>query len=664
MGVARRVLWAFILTSAVALNMSARSRFQGYVSQGGQRHQNSGIFAITRSGSTQTNPYSQQSYPNATVTVCQAGLDCIADPTKRATIYSNVTGTVLANPFTATSTGYFSFFGDFTSCDLRFSGGGISTPFTWAGFTVGGGGGATSTVAPPPSGGDDYAAIQAVVNTVGAAGGTIDICGTYLFSQELQIPAGLTHKLTIRGCGAFYGTPFIGTVFKATAPMRSVLAVLSGSHDFYDVILDANHLATNSMLWSGTSFSYFYRVYTVNAVVHGIKSDALFLNQDNKLDMCAFQNNGTTYATSGIIAQLIYGATIAITGTATTTSGNSVVTIVGGPDLTTLPIHIGSVLRVGSVMGTSFYGAIASVTATTITLQPVSGGNTPSITAAGQQFAIGVGDGVHEDRAGTNGACIFVDCISRYNGNANYFFNSLYGNTLIHGQSDFANLAAYEYGSTGPVLGTVIDHVYSEGNAVDHLLIAVNDLDIRDPTPNSSIFMLNDTAIGQTGTITRNGQVEQIGVGVHNNFGINVQNLAGQLQVRFLGELWGTFASSQISKLNAPPVVFTNLPAITAGVGFGAAAAGVLVASPLYLLLDTPNAQNTNTSMSVNVEANSTGTDLGASFSTISQNIGGVTINRTGIFLMNRTTGARVNWDTTTIPAGKFVFVRVDGMFR
>lgn len=145
MGVARRAVWTLICVCVLAaLNLSARTRFWGYVTQGGQRHQNVGIYAITRAGATQTNPYTQQSYPNATVTVCQLGLDCVADPTKRATIYSDVAGTTLTNPFAATNTGLFTFYGDFTSCDLRFSGGGITIPFTWPGFTVGGGGGGTS----------------------------------------------------------------------------------------------------------------------------------------------------------------------------------------------------------------------------------------------------------------------------------------------------------------------------------------------------------------------------------------------------------------------------------------------------------------------------------------------------------------------------------------
>jgi hypothetical protein len=530
------------------------------------------------------------------------------------------------------------------------------------------GGGATLTsvyLAPAPSGGDDYATIQALLTSIGITGGAIWFpAGVYLFSQELQIPSGLTHKLALVGSGAVYDGGVTGTVFKATASMRSVLAVLSSGVDIDDIQIDANRTATNGMYWDGASLCRFRRVYVYNALIHGILSSALLLNQDNYLEMCATQSNGTTYVTAGIAAQMTFGARSTIAGTATTVSGNGVVNIVGGPDLTTLGIHLGSILRVGNTAATAFYGQITSVTSTAITLTPVSGGNTPSFSGSGFSYAIGVGDGYHEDRAGSNGYCLFLDCVVRLNGNVGYFVNALYGDTIIHGQVDYHNLFGYEFGSSGPVLGVVVDHVYSEGNTGDFMLIAVRDLDIRDPTENSAIFMIGDTAVGQSGTITRGGQVEQIGLGANNNFAIGVQNLAGQLQVRFLGDMWGATAPARISKLNAPPIAFTNLPAITAVVGFGAAGAGVLVASPLYLLLDTPNAQPGNMSMTATVEANSTGTDLGASFSTISQNINGVTINRTGIFLMNRTTGARVNWDTTTIPAGTFVFVRVDGMFR
>lgn len=129
MGVARRVAWSLVLVIA-ALNLSARAKFQGYAEQGGQRHNNSGIFSITRSGAVQTNPYTQQSYPNATVTVWSAGT------TTPATIYSDVSGTSKANPFTASGTGFWFFYGDASSYDLRFSGGGIATPFTISGVTA------------------------------------------------------------------------------------------------------------------------------------------------------------------------------------------------------------------------------------------------------------------------------------------------------------------------------------------------------------------------------------------------------------------------------------------------------------------------------------------------------------------------------------------------
>ncbi len=51
-----------------------------------------------------------------------------------AALFSDNNGTILANPFTCDSTGYYFFYADNGSYDVRFSGTGISTPFTNAGM--------------------------------------------------------------------------------------------------------------------------------------------------------------------------------------------------------------------------------------------------------------------------------------------------------------------------------------------------------------------------------------------------------------------------------------------------------------------------------------------------------------------------------------------------
>jgi len=116
------ILSLIIVMLMACASAEARQRIQGYAEQGGQ--------VATIGSASSTNKY-QRSYPNATVTVYLSGT------TTKATIYSNSGGTVKANPFTANANGFWHFYVDDGRYDIRFSGGGIAVPFTWADILVG-----------------------------------------------------------------------------------------------------------------------------------------------------------------------------------------------------------------------------------------------------------------------------------------------------------------------------------------------------------------------------------------------------------------------------------------------------------------------------------------------------------------------------------------------
>src|SRR5678816_2806016 len=100
-------------------------KVQGIASQGG--------VAIT-SGVPSTNKLIQ-SYPLSTITVYLTGTTTLAP------LFSDFDGTVVkANPFTAASDGSFFFYIAAGRYDIRFSGTGITTPFTLTDITVGSGG--------------------------------------------------------------------------------------------------------------------------------------------------------------------------------------------------------------------------------------------------------------------------------------------------------------------------------------------------------------------------------------------------------------------------------------------------------------------------------------------------------------------------------------------
>lgn len=99
-------------------------RIFGWAEQGNQ-----GV--ITNGVPSQTNTPVQRSYPGATVTVYVGGT------LLPATIYADNNGTPLANPFTASNTGYWDFYGD-GPFDIQFSGSNIATPFTLPDVNTGG----------------------------------------------------------------------------------------------------------------------------------------------------------------------------------------------------------------------------------------------------------------------------------------------------------------------------------------------------------------------------------------------------------------------------------------------------------------------------------------------------------------------------------------------
>ncbi len=93
----------------------ARERLAGYCEDG----------AVTVTTETQVSTTTVQgSYPSCTVTVYQAGTLTLAR------LFSDNSGTVLANSFTADNKGYWFFYADNGTYDVQFSGAGIPTPFT------------------------------------------------------------------------------------------------------------------------------------------------------------------------------------------------------------------------------------------------------------------------------------------------------------------------------------------------------------------------------------------------------------------------------------------------------------------------------------------------------------------------------------------------------
>ena len=513
-------------------------------------------------------------------------------------------------------------------------------------------------MAPAPSGGDDLATIQPLITANAPLGiTTIFADAEYLLSGELMIPA-TAHGEILRGTPGKYDVAE-GTRFKLTGAARSCLATTNVYNvQISGIKFDANRLGTYAAYLNGLTWSKIEDCVFENAIIDGKFMAAGPLLQDsNRFINNTYYFNGTTYATAGCIAQYTHGSRVVIAGTATTVVGNPVINFVGAPDLTTFGFRKGDFLRVGATL-TGQLMQIESVAASAITVQINSGG-LPTINAAGQDFAFGLGDGVHEVRQSNNNLDLYMMCTTRGNGGSGFRFNGLYGPTVIGGQADFNNFFAVSIGESdnATVMFTgSISHLYVEGNdTADFFLGQALGIDISGANGASEPTIAGVTLA--TGTF--NGEDIQNGADV--SFVFAIQNNAGTLEGKFKSDFFSDTGLGAFTKISNTVGAFTALASVAAGVGFGAIGAGISAASPNLLVFDCPNAQNMILNATAILEANSTGLGNRISPSVVSLNINGVTKPRLALRLIDGSTPpTQQNWDTTQIPAGKMLVIRVN----
>lgn len=218
--------------------------------------------------------YAQQSYPNFTqsgagpsVTVYYTGTT-----TKVDAIYSDNTGTILANPFPCTSASQYHFFANVTVTDLLFSGTGISA------FTRGAvpGGGlivwATDYGADSTGARDSLAALQSAYVAAGTTGTVMIPSGTYKVSAQWAMStSGVSvicesqaAVLQYTGSGAIDSVAFVGSASTFLYNQRFEGCTVKGnSHSTYTVHADkTNHSVLQ------------------NLDLKGAITSALFIDQD------------------------------------------------------------------------------------------------------------------------------------------------------------------------------------------------------------------------------------------------------------------------------------------------------------------------------------------------------------------------------------------------
>lgn len=168
-------------------------KYQGYAERGGKSVQVSPtiIYKV------------QESYPSATVTVYLTGT------TTLASIYSNSTGSVKSNPFTANSDGYYDFYIKSGRYDIKLSDGGIVTPFTLSDIKIDDlspyspiNYGAKCDSSSAGGGTDDTTAFTSMLTDIGSRISTITLPQGVCKISSLSFPRN-TH-LDFESAGAFY----------------------------------------------------------------------------------------------------------------------------------------------------------------------------------------------------------------------------------------------------------------------------------------------------------------------------------------------------------------------------------------------------------------------------------------------------------------------------
>jgi hypothetical protein len=209
------------------------------------------------------------------------------------------------------------------------------------------------TLAPSPSGGDDWGVLQALIDTVATTSGSSVITlrnGVYLLSAELKLPDYGTeftqNEVILRGSGWRF-TSGKGTVLRATAPVRSVVAIRGNTNLVQELTIDANRLATYGIYcFHAGLISVIDHVQILNAKRDGIFLDSAGAASSDTLRIRDVQSmqNGTVFYGSAAVNALFSGyggVKTAAAGTISITIGSRIISGVGTL-FTTLGLYPGT----------------------------------------------------------------------------------------------------------------------------------------------------------------------------------------------------------------------------------------------------------------------------------------------------------------------------------
>lgn len=214
------LLLGFLATQSLAQTVA---KYQSLASRGNVQSQTGGVNSSNKLVG---------SYPGCTITVYLTGTTTVAQ------LYTNVSLTAKSNPFTADSEGYYEFYIAPGTYDIRFSGTGITTPFTRSGVVISlsNSDGVTINTANYGTAGDAYSEI--LERSITATNGSPTITSNARFPARwvglTNISVNITHNTsyqayTISSCASTSSCTLSSNFSGTTTTSARLLAYIRGT---------------------------------------------------------------------------------------------------------------------------------------------------------------------------------------------------------------------------------------------------------------------------------------------------------------------------------------------------------------------------------------------------------------------------------------------------
>jgi hypothetical protein len=304
---------------------------------------------------------------------------------------------------------------------------------------------------------DDYIALQAAMDAAFNQRAVLEFQGdTYITSQTL-INDGIELRGK-RGNG--------GTIIATNSLIDSVMSI-EGVTSMSDFTIEARHSADYSIKLLLSSYSLFTNVRAYGAVKDGWHlSDSGGGNDSVLFINCSAEFCGKIYRSSGRGIPSTAAPKTVVAGTVTTVAGNT--SIIGvGTSFTTMGIRTGDFIGIGDDASVSEWIQIGSVVSDT---ELKTGALfAPAQSRAGQEFAVFVGDGYHEQAFGDNNNNHLIHFRTLNIAGCGATFGGIWGPKVDQFQADASGAYAIRLGLAGDdgllsaPISTKIEGVYEEG---------------------------------------------------------------------------------------------------------------------------------------------------------------------------------------------------------